>query len=319
MVEGTVPCPFCGEPTPPNLGECPACGREFAPSGEAVAQEAPAGVGAPVARSAEDIEERLGRLERWREAGEQLGTDVVHPPEWVAARARKRPEEGWGPFLEEVESAALAQVVQRFEEWQREVLARLQRLEAYSIDGRLEREQVEDAVSAARAGEAGRALAVLQQVDRVVALKERHLALARQELERLSELLDDLSALGLPAPFEPKEVARDLEEELRSGRLAPLKQHLRGLRLDAIRSLKSSFPEYVSRVGHSLERGRARGVDVDWEIAELARCAKAYADGRPDEAVRRLRHLAETAPPPDGPAAGASAPTGASRTDARPR
>ena len=59
---------------------------------------------------------------------------------------------------------------------------------------------MEDALAAARAGEIGRSLAVVQQVDRVVSLKERHLDLARQDLERLTELVRDIRTLGISVP-----------------------------------------------------------------------------------------------------------------------
>ena len=105
---------------------------------------------------------------------------------------------------------------------------------------------------------------------------------------------------------------------MRGGRLAPLKQQLRALRLDVVRSLKSTFPSYVARYGATLAKERSEGVDVSARIAELARSSKAYAEGRPEEAVRRLRLLAEhgTASDPTGGGArrDSSGPTGPSRT-----
>ena len=166
--------------------------------------------------------------------------------------------------------------------------------------------------------ELSQALTTYQQVDRVVALKERHLDQAREELERLVSMFRDMQALGLEPPVEPGEIADDLERELRSGRLAPLKQQLRALRLQALNRLKHAVPEYVSRYGEYLVRERAEGVAVEVEAAELARGAKAFADGHAEEALRRLRILAQVHSIRPGGANGGPTgpldPTGASRT-----
>jgi hypothetical protein len=124
-----------------------------------------------------------------------------------------------------------------------------------------------------------------------------------------------MQALRLEPPVDPAEIADDLERELRSGRLAPLKQQLRALRLQAMSRLKASLPDYVSRYGEYLVRERSEGVAVEVESAELARGAKAFVDGHPEEALRRLRILAQIHSV--GPAAEANAgldPRGASRT-----
>jgi hypothetical protein len=312
MAETTVPCPHCQEPMPAGLDECPACGRPVPlPGGDAPARPA-----TPV-RQAErppmDLEERMARLEQWREAGERLGVEISALPSWAAARARREPMEGWVEFLEAAEAEAAGKVTARLIAWEQETLGRLRALEEYGIDGRLEREQVEDAVATGRAGEIARAVAIVHQVDRVLTLKERHLALARQELDRLLELLRDLSALSLNGAYDPREVAEELEPELRKGRLAALKQQLRAMRLDIVRQLKTGFPEQVGRLGGALGRAREQGRDVSAPVDELARCARAYVEGRPDEAIRRLRLLGEAWSASGDPVAARGAPTGPSR------
>ncbi|HEV2166091.1 MAG TPA: hypothetical protein VGS23_03805 [Thermoplasmata archaeon] len=315
MSEDTIPCPQCQEPMPKGFPECPACGasvRAPAQGGEGRAR-AHGETGAPG-----EAAERLLLLEKGRTAAELLGVTLPAIPRWVEARIRKSPDREWLELLDEVEKESRAKTLAALTEWEKRTLGRLQHLEAYSIDGRLEREQVEDALSAARAGETGRALSVVQQVDRVIALKERHVDVARQELGRLTDLVRDLRTLGISVSYDPKELSEELEQELRRGRLAPLKQQLRALRLDVVRSLRSTFPSYVARVGGALEKERSNGADAAPRIAELARSAKAYAEGRPDEAVRRLRLLAErgAVPGPTGGNArrGTSGPTGPSRT-----
>jgi hypothetical protein len=296
---------------PRGLAECPACGAAIPPAAPA----APPRSTKPDPAAAAEAAERLTQLERWRTAAETL--DVVLPvvPRWVETRIRKEPDAGWIAFLEEVERTARTQMLEALKAWEKRTLGRLQRLESYSIDDRLEREQVEDAVSAARGGEIARSLAVVQQVDRVLSLKERHLDVAREELERLIDLVRDLRALGIDVPYDPKELSDELEGELRAGRLAPLKGQLRALRLEIVRLLKGAFPVYVARYGEHLARERAGGREVTPQIAELVRCSKAYSEGRPDEAVQRLRRLRELPVPPTREVEGAARdPVGPYRT-----
>ncbi|MCI4354393.1 MAG: hypothetical protein L3K06_03405, partial [Thermoplasmata archaeon] len=124
-------------------------------------------------------------------------------------------------------------------------------------------------------------------------LKERHLDQAREELERLVSLLRDMQALGLPTALDPTTVSEELERELRAGRLAALKQQLRALRLQAVTRLRVGVPEYVTRYGELLVRERNDGTPVELEAAELARAAREFSKGRPEEALRRLRVLTQ--------------------------
>ncbi|MCI4357437.1 MAG: hypothetical protein L3J99_00095 [Thermoplasmata archaeon] len=314
MSDDTAPCPHCAEPMPKGLSECPACGQALS---DVAAPTAAKGAGGAENGTSTEVAERLHLLERWRAAAETFGVELPMVPRWVEARARQSNGE-WIGFLDEVEQGARAKTLEALSGWEKRTLGRLQRLESYSIDGRLEREQVEDAVGAARAGEIARGLGVVQQVDRVITLKERHLEAARQELEHLTELVRDIRALRISVPYEPKELAEELEGVLREGRLAPLKQQLRALRLDIVRSLRASLPSYVARYGEFLAAERDHGRDVGASIAELARSAKAYSDGRPEEAVRRLKLLAEDRALPERATSaarpGSVGPTGPSRT-----
>jgi hypothetical protein len=284
-------------------------------------RESPAATGgeeAPEGPSSE-FGRREVRLRQWRDQAEALGVRVAQLPPWAEAAARSGTDaDGWLEVVRGVERLAQRSVVTALELWERQTKSRLARLEAYSVDGRLERDQMEDALHAARTGEISQALTTYQQVDRVVALKERHLDQARDELERLVSLFRDMQALHLEPPVDPTELGDDLERELRSGRLAPLKQQLRALRQQATNRLKETLPEYVSRYGEYLLQERADGVAVEVEAVELARGARAFHDGRPEEALRRLRILAQihavnhtgASEAPMGPPPGA---TGASR------
>ena len=241
-----------------------------------------------------DLAERLQRIRQWGEAAQPLGISLPQVPPWAeeAIRSGLDPE-GWGPVLRGVERLAQQKIVAALDVWERETRNRLTRLEAYSVDGRLEREQIEDVIHSARSGDVTPALSAFQQVDRVLSLKERHLDQAREELERLISLLRDMEALGLPTPLSPSEIAEDLERELRSGRLAPLKQRLRTLRTQALQRLEAGLKGYVREYGEFLVRERSQGGHVDIEAAELARGAKEFAQGHPEEALRRLRVLAQ--------------------------
>jgi hypothetical protein len=102
-----------------------------------------------------------------------------------------------------------------------------------------------------------------------------------------------MQALGLPTALDPSTVSEELERELRAGRLAALKQQLRALRLQAVTRLRVGVPEYVTRYGEQLVRERNDGTPVELEAAELARAAREFSKGRPEEALRRLRVLAQ--------------------------
>ena len=317
MAPERAPCPNCGSTLAGGEDACPVCGAELDPEptpsmGPSNGGSAPEGdTSAPT-----EFSRRVARLRQWQDQGEPLGVKIAQLPTWAEASARHGGDpDGWLEVVRGVERLAQKSVVGALEQWERQTKSRLSRLEAYSVDGRLEREQMDDVLHAARTGELSQALTTYQQVDRVVALKERHLDQARDDLERLVSLFRDMQALHLDPPVEPSEIADDLERELRSGRLAPLKQQLRALRTQATNRLKDSLPGYVSRYGEYLVQERGEGVAVEVEAAELARGAKAFVEGHPEEALRRLRILAQIhsvgsaadpAPPPGA--------TGASRT-----
>jgi hypothetical protein len=263
-----------------------------------------------------ELARRRARLRQWQDQAGPLGIRVAQFPTWAetAAEAGQDPD-GWLEVMRGVERLAQRNVVVALEQWERPTKSRLSRLEAYSVDGRLERDQMDDVLHAARTGEISQALTTYQQVDRVVTLKERHLDQARDDLERLVSLFRDMQALGLDPAVEPGELADDLERELRSGRLAALKQQLRALRQQATNRLKESVPGYISRYGEFLVRERIEGTAVEVEAAELARGAKAFVEGHPEEALRRLRILAQVHSVRGGGAGSAmSDVTGASRT-----
>jgi len=307
MALAPATCATCGAPLEPGASTCAACHAPTrSPGGEAVLpDDAPpppsnpgTGIG-PTERPGEnpfaaDLNRRLARLAQWAESAEPLGVELPRLPAWAeTVAARSRSPEPWAEVVRGVERLAQRRIIQAFDQWEERTSARIGRLEAYSVDSRLERTQVEDAVHAAKTGDLAQALATFQQVDRVVALKERHLDLARGELEHLLAFLRDLEALGFVEPGEPAQVGNELERELRTGRLAPLKQRLRLLRTRAIAQISESLADYVSRFGDRLVADRGLGPATDADARELAAAVKSIGLGHPEEGIRRLRALRE--------------------------
>src|SRR5271170_307536 len=170
---------------------------------------------APANPFASELVRRLARVAQWVEGAEPLGVQVPKLPAWAeeAARTSWNPEP-WAEAVRGIERIAQKRILVGFEEWQKRTRARLTRLEAYAVDSRLERDQIEDTLHAARTGDIAQALSTFQQVDRVVALKERHLDQAREELERVVALLRDMQALGIDPPQDPTSTEDELESEL---------------------------------------------------------------------------------------------------------
>jgi len=319
MVEGELVCSKCGATVSEEALICPEChalleGPSVPPSANAPVKPPPAAAPpkeeAPRARSARptrasrgsgtegsnpfaaELGRRLARLRQWSEGTQTLGVTLPRLPAWAEEMARTATNpEPWAEVVRGIERLAQKRIVAAFEEWEKRTKVRLTRLEAYSVDSRLEREQIEDALHSARSGEVAQAFSSFQQVDRVVALKERHLDQAREELERVVALLHDMEALGIEPPQDVTEVADDLESELRAGKLAPLKQQIRAIRLQAVTRLKTGLPQYVSEYGDYLLRERSHGIATELEAFELARGAREFFRGRPEDGVRRLRVL----------------------------
>jgi len=320
MASGNPPCSRCGTAIPPGADRCPVCGQPVpAPNPAAGTHEATRGPERPPDGRAAEVARRVARLRQWADGSQALGVTIPILPSWAEEATRHSTDAvAWLEVVRGVERIAQQKVLVAFEAWERSTRNRLSRLEAYSVDGRLERDQIDEVLHAARQGDLTLALQSFQQVDRVVALKERHLDQAREELERLVSLLRDMDALAMAPPMDPAELAKELEEELRGGHLAPLKQKLRSIRLQTVNRLKTTLPPYITEYGAYILRERSDGSGVELEATELARAARAFHDGRPEEALRRLRLLQQvhgsvastaTRPPRDG---GGSAPTGAS-------
>jgi len=311
MTDDGVVCPKCGANVPAEALLCPECHAlldgppiEAPVLGPPVPAEEPTPKRAAPARAprppttekanpfAAELGRRLARMNQWSEGVHALGVDLPKLPDWAqeVARSTTNPEP-WAEVVRGIERIAQKRIVVAFEEWEKRTKVRLTRLEAYSVDSRLEREQIEDALHSARAGDIQQALSAYQQVDRVVTLKERHLDQAREELERVIALLKDMQALGIDPPQDTTEVADDLESELRAGKLAPLKQQIRAIRLQAVTRLKSGLPQYISEYGDYLLSERTHGIATELEAIELARGAREFFRGKPEDGVRRLRAL----------------------------
>ena len=326
MAAGGVVCPKCGTTVPEEALICPECHAlledrsAVLPEPEEVPAPTPIPTPPPVAPPPEvapprrmpvthprssrpptaekanpfaaELNRRLTRLKQWSEGVQALGVQLPRLPEWAEEIARSaRNPEPWAEVVRGIERIAQKRIVEAFEDWDKRTKVRLTRLEAYSVDSRLERDQIEDALHSARAGDIAQALSSFQQVDRVVALKERHLDQAREELERVIALLHDMQALGIDPPQDVTEVADDLESELRAGKIAPLKQQIRAIRLQAVTRLKAGLPQYVSEYGDFLLSERAHGVATELEAIELAKGAREFFRGRTEDGVRRLRAL----------------------------
>lgn len=301
MAEEDLRCPSCHERVSATDVRCPHCGSALdvlpeRPPPAAVRVETPAGARGPLAGRepavAPDLARRFSKLQQWAEMVEPLGLTLPVLPRWAEEAARRAADhDRWADVLKGVERLAQHQILASLEEWQRDVKTRLTRLEAYAVDSRLERDQMDDALHFAKVGDISRALTAYQQVDRVIALKERHLDTAREDLESVVSLLRDLAGLGLPVPSDPDELGQELEGELRSGRLASLKQQLRVLRTNAMEEVQRELPGFVSRYGDFLQGERLQGTPVETEIAELGRGARLLAQGHGEEALHRLRRL----------------------------
>lgn len=304
-------CPQCHAPVAEELLLCPRCHAMLDPVAgpddlpvKRPKPPPPVGDGG-TNPFAVDLGRRLARVGQWAESAEALGVELPRLPGWAEEAARAAPNpEPWAEVVRGIERLAQRRIVTAFEEWERRTRGRLGRLEAYGVDSRLEREQIDDALHAARVGDVAHALATFQQVDRVVSLKERHLDQAREELERIVALLKDLQALALPVPDDPAAVARQLEGELRAGRIAPLKQEIRALRGRTVERIRGALPKYVSDYGDFLLRERGHGVATEREAVELAQGARDVFQGRAEEGIRRLRALQQTHGAPTTRAAG---------------
>lgn len=300
MADDDLRCPTCHEPVSASDSRCPHCGAALdalpeRPPSPALRVDPPAGTRPPTAKElgvAPDLARRFSRLQQWSEMVEPLGLTLPVLPRWAEEAARRGSDhDRWADVLQGVERLAQNQILSALEEWQHDVKTRLTRLEAYAVDSRLERDQMDDAVHFAKAGDVGRALTAYQQVDRVISLKERHLDTAREDLESVVSLLRDMAAVGLPIPSDPTELGQDLERELRSGRLASLKQQLRVLRTQALDQVQRELPGFISRYGDFLQEERMQGTPVETEIAELGRGARLFAQQHAEEALRRMRRL----------------------------
>ncbi len=301
MADEELRCPSCHERVSEADTRCPYCGAALdalpeRPPPAAVRVEPPGGVrSTPLSREpavAPDLARRFSKLQQWAEMVEPMGLTLPVLPRWAEEAARRSSDhDRWADVLAGVERLAQNQILLSLEEWQRDIKTRLTRLEAYAVDSRLERDQMDDALHFAKIGDISRALTAYQQVDRVISLKERHLDTAREDLESVVSLLRDMAAVGLKVSSDPNELGEELERELRSGRLASLKQQLRMLRTQAMEEVQRELPGFVTRYGDFLQEERMQGTPVETEIAELGRGARLFAQGHGEEALRRMRRL----------------------------
>ncbi len=234
----------------------------------------------------------MEHLAQWAEAARPLGVELPVLPSWAQeTSARSEHPELWAEAVTRTEQEARKRCSELVDRLYDRLAPRLVRLEAYSVGTRLEREQLEDAARSVRTGDVASALWTLPQLERVIVVKERHLDQARDDLERLLTFLRDLEAIGVRGEGDPTTVGPELESQLRSGQLAPLRQRLRTIRSRAADSLAAALPNYVGRVGDRLLIERSRGLSTDSDARDLAEGARRVLDGRAEEGARLLRRV----------------------------
>ena len=292
--EGTRSCPGCGRSVPPERSTCDACGAAMphelghnAPPASRSAAPASTNLTAPDA-----LVQRIDRLNEWIRAARPLGLDLPGLPGWAKDSVVQLGfPQTWESTVDRVENETRERCSELLGQLRSRLEARLVRLEAYAIETRLERSQLEAAEQAARLGDLATALWTFPPLDRVVAVKERHLDQAREDLERLFTFVRDLEAIGLHAVDEPTGLASELENELRAGRIAPMRQRLRAVRASAVELLRTALPGYVNKVGDRLVAERDRGLVTESDLRDLALGARQVLEGQPEEGAHLLRRV----------------------------
>ncbi|HLY77383.1 MAG TPA: zinc ribbon domain-containing protein, partial [Thermoplasmata archaeon] len=225
MADEELRCPSCHDRVSVGDRHCPHCGvlldavSEGSPPAAVPVEPSTGARSGPATKEAAvapDLARRFAKLQQWAEMVEPLGLTLPALPRWAEEAARRAADhDRWADVLKGVERVAQNQILAALEEWQRDIRTRLTRLEAYAVDSRLERDQMDDALHFAKAGDISRALTAYQQVDRVITLKERHLDTAREDLESVIAMLRDMAGLGLSVRNDPNELRQELERELR--------------------------------------------------------------------------------------------------------
>jgi hypothetical protein len=308
-------CPTCGEPLAADATSCPVCSiLETVPGAPSEAARA-AAAAKTAANDAADVRwrARIDRLRIWSEAGPTLGVTVPEFPAWAEEFARDRSDRArWEAALTEIEAEARKQILASVETRLHDIEARIEKLQAYAVESRLESEGARDALAALARGDPEELIGAYRQLDRVVSLKERHIEQARADLTEVSTLLSEIRSLELGDVPDPSEIEAQFDEELRKGKLVPLKQWLRRVRSEADAAAQAVGPDRVREVGRSLGAARSRGEDVADEVSALARAARSFANGQTEVGVHALNRIA-LAHQANGSDASTPTPTGAKR------
>lgn len=293
-------CEECGAPNGAGAARCTRCGTDRPRAGSNASGRAESSPGALLpsrgrgtgAPTPEDLLRRVDRLAQWADAARPLGLELPRCPSWTPeAIAHAETTEPWAEALGRLEQEARHRADRQFREVLDRLAPRLTRLEAYSIETRQEREQVDEASRAARSGDLALALWMFPQVDRVVAVKERHLEQTRAELERLLGFLHDVEAIGLGGPERSGPLASELEAELRAGHLSALRQRARQARALAAETVRAALAGYVAKLGDRLVLEHQRGLATGPAARDLAEGARRVLEGQTEEGVRLLRRI----------------------------
>lgn len=289
-------CARCGASSPPASERCAACGEvKPAAPGPTVPPEATpaAGAGAGAAPGSAELLGRLERLGQWSEAALGLGVALPALPSWVTEAVRRTgADPAWGATLDRIERDVRQRIAPAFDQARERLSRRLLRLEAYAIDTRLERTQLEEMARTWRSGDLAGALWTFPQLERVVAVKERHLDQARDDLLTLLGFVRDLEAIGVATGAGAGALAAELEPELRAGRLSSLRQRLRSDRQAAVEAFRAAVPRLVTQLGGRLAAEQERGLATDADVRDLAAGAREALEGQPEDGARMLRRVA---------------------------
>ncbi len=317
MLPSDRTCPTCGEPVPAGEGTCPTCGTAVGEGGEAPPGApsllpepesstvedfskdphdlGPAPAGIPERSLAAELHQRLARVSGWTDAVRPLGVSLPRFPGWAERALGSTPNpEAWAEAVRGFEEIAQQRILEAFERWNARIGARLDRLEGYAVDNRLEREQIAETLRAVREGRIAPALSTFPQVDRLVAIKERHLDQACDDLEQLVAFVADLEGLGVARAGEAAEARAALEADLRAGKLVLLKQQIRALRQEAANRLRERLPSLVRELGDRIASERRETGASNPGARDLARAAREVREGRLEAGARRLHELAST-------------------------
>lgn len=313
MSEKAQKCPICGAEVPAGASACPMCSTPLGTDGKPAASgdlrsdpspsegpktseekgprpkgDAPGGGRGRSRGPSASLQNRVAKLQKWRDLSKGLRVVVPTLPGWAEGMESPADEERWEEGVRGLERTAYKEISQALDAWQRESGGRLNRLEAYGLPSPTERRSLEEIQRALKAGDLDRALELYQKVANVVVMKERNLDDAIDSVEALKVLTADFDALGIPTPWKDAGAAGRLEGELRAGKVSEAHQEATGLRKSASDLLARTLPSKVNEAAERVAQEKVQGQDVGGDVALLAKAARALRQGRSEDALREM-------------------------------